>query len=196
MLSLVSAPQQEPVSLDEAKAHLRVETDDEDGLIDGLIVAARELVETTTRRAVMPQTWDLVLDGFCASEYYRDGALILPKPPVTAVSSISYVDTTGTTQVLPSSQYRTELPAGPKAMRARITEAYGVSWPSTRAVMGAVTIRFVCGYANEGAVPYGIKAAMLLLIGHWYARREASSDGAIGETVPGVESLLWPYAAF
>jgi len=195
-LSLVSRNEAFPLDLDDAKTHLRVDVDDDDELIQGLIQAATEYVETFTHRALMgSQIWDYSLCGFVTDSC---GSIWLPKPPVTSITSVSYVDTTGTTQVWASSNYRTELPAGPWARKARITAAYGVTWPSVRSVTGAVTIRFVCGYGTALYVPASIKAAMKILIGHWYEHREAVGvDIGNATAIPlAVDSLLWPYKAF
>jgi len=190
-LSLVTGPVNEPVTLDEVKAHCRVSSDDDDGLLDGYRVAAREFVESFTGRALLPQTWDLKLDAFPCD------ALELPMPPVTSVTSITYVDTAGATQTWSSANYRTDLPSGPTSASARITPVYGVSWPSTQDVTNAVTVRFVAGYASDASVPWAIKSALLLLVGHWYAHREAVSVGNVVASMPfAVESLLWPYKVF
>jgi uncharacterized phiE125 gp8 family phage protein len=192
-LTLVAAPAKEPITVASAKVHLRVDTDHENQLIDGLIKAAREYVESATGRALITQTWDLKLDRFpCEIE--------LPKPPVFAVSSITYLDATGASQTWASSNYRTDLPAGPRAAKARITPGYGVSYPSTYDVLNAVTVRFVCGYGDSGeTVPSALLQAMLLLVGHWYQAREAVAIGVgIGAVVVplSVEQLLWPYRVF
>lgn len=96
-LFLVMAPSIEPVSLAEAKAHLRVEVNDENSLIQTLITAARQYVETATRRALLQQTWDDKLDAFPC------GAIVLPLSPVTSVTSITYLDTAGVSQTWSSS---------------------------------------------------------------------------------------------
>lgn len=193
-LSLVTAPAREPIDLASAKVHLRVDTDDENTLIDGLIKSAREYVESATGRALLTQTWDLKLDGFWC------GALELPKAPVSAITSITYLDMNGASQTWASANYLTDLPAGPKASKARITTAYAVVAPSTYDVMNAVTVRFVCGYGSSGdRVPAALRQAMLLLIGHWYQAREAVvvGVGIGGVTVPlTVDQLLWPYKVF
>jgi uncharacterized phiE125 gp8 family phage protein len=192
-LSLYTAPTTEPVTVAEAKLHIRANEDTvEDALVGSLITAAREYCETFTRRSLMPQVWDLKLDSFCDPAAYKDGVIWLPKPPVTAVTSITYLDTAGDSQTLGTSIYTYDLPSGPQ-------EAYGQVFPQTRSTLNAVTIRFAAGYATAAAVPYSIKAAMLLLIGHWYQNREAVVVGVgIGsvQVQTSAEALLWPYVAY
>jgi len=195
-LSLVSGPTSEPVRLDDVKRHVRVSDDvtDEDTLIGDLISTAVEYVENFIHRRLLSQTWELTLDGF-------PPCIDLPFPPVSSVTSISYVDTAGDTQTLASTAYTTFLPTGPYAPVARVFPAYGVQWPSTRDVPGAVTVRFVCGYGvHENSVPWSIKTAITLMVQHWYdVGRQPVVIGA-GNTVTSVpktvDDLLWPYKAF
>lgn len=195
-LSLVTVPSGEPVSLDEAKTHLRVDVEDDNALIDALIAAAREYVEAHTRRALLTQTWDLALDSFGDRDYWTCGAIRLPKAPVTAVTSITYVDGNGDSQTWSADEWDADLPSGPTARRARVYPAYSYSYPATRCQPNAVTIRFVSGYGAAGDVPSAMKAAMLLLIGHWYARRESVNVGNISSELPiTVDALLAPYVA-
>jgi uncharacterized phiE125 gp8 family phage protein len=194
-LSLVTPVTVEPLTLDEAKAQCRVEVDDDDDLFYALIIAARQYGESFTHRALPPQTWDL---GLCGG--FPCGAIEVPLPPVTSIVSVTYVDSNGTTQTLtPTTQYVTIVPAGPKAMPARITPAYAVPWPPTRRIENAVTVRFTAGYSGTGtnAMPEAIKQAMKLLIGHWYANRESVVVGTISTTLQmTVDALLWPYKVF
>lgn len=140
-LFLVTAPAAEPVSLADLKLHLRVDTTAEDDLIAGLGVTARQYAETFTQRAIPIQTWDYKLDRFpCLSEFY------LPNAPCISVTSITYVDTNGDSQPLATSVYDTDLPVGPYARAGRIFLKYGQSWPQTRCIPNAVTVRFVAGY--------------------------------------------------
>lgn len=191
-LSLVTAPTVEPISLTEAKAHLRVDVGDEDALIESLIKSAREYVETFTHRALLTQTWDSKLDAFPCD------VIELPFAPVTSVTSITYVDTNGTSQTWSSSLYSTDLPSGPYARRARIMPAYQQVFPQTRAQMNAVVARFVAGYgAAATAVPESIRHAVKLLVGHLYARREPVQVGNIVTPMPlTVDALLWPFKSF
>lgn len=196
-LFLATAPTAEPLTLADAKLHLRIDTSttDEDALVTALIQAARETVETYTHRAIPAQTWDLKLDGFTAHEYFEDGAIWLPKPPVSSVTSVTYLDGAGASQTWTATTgWLSDLPTGPWARRARIYPAFGVSWPATYGVPNAVTIRFVAGYTS---VPEAIKAGMKLLIGHWYQNRETVITGTIAQELPvTVAALLWPFKSF
>lgn len=187
-LSLVTGPTVEPVSLAAAKLHLRVDADDDNGLIQALIMAARQHVESYTRRQLITQTWDYQIDAFPCGE------IVVPLAPVSSVTSITYLDTTGATQTWSSSNYRTDLPSGPWAQRARIEPAYGVSYPSTYGVMNAVTVRCVSGYGSTAAsVPAPLVAAMKLLIKHWYDLREPVVVGSVTSVPMSVDALLWPF---
>jgi uncharacterized phiE125 gp8 family phage protein len=190
-LSLVTPVTAEPLTLDEAKAQCKVEVTTDDDLFLGLIAAARQFCEAFTHRALPPQTWDL---GLCGG--FPCGAIEVPRPPVTAIVSVTYVDGNGITQTLtPTTQYVTILPAGPMAMPARIMPAYGVAWPTTRCIDNAVTVRFTAGYTSDtNPTPDAMKLAMKMLIGHWYANREAVVLSGLSQTVSlAAESLLWPY---
>ncbi len=160
----VTAPAVEPLTLAEAKDHLRVDHVNEDSLIEPMIKAARQFAEGVTRRALITQTWDWLLDAFPAWE------LSVPKPPLQSVTSITYVDTDGNSQTLAASEYRVDNSTEP----GRITPAFSKVWPVTRAVTGAVTVRIVAGYGVAGQdVPGEIRLAMAEHIGHWYEHRES-----------------------
>ncbi len=193
-LSLVTPPTVEPLSTSEAKDHLRIDITDDDVLIDTLIKASRQYVETYTRRALLDQTWDWKFDGFpCGNPW-----LVFPLGNVSSVTAVTYVDSAGAPQTWSNTLYQTDLPTGPKALKGRIGPAYAQYYPTTRTdTMNAVTIRFVAGYGSAAtAVPESIKAAMKLLIGHWYHNREAVVVGVGVGSVPvpqSVDALLWPY---
>lgn len=186
-LTLVTAPVGDPVTLSEAKAHLRVTASDEDSLITSIITAARNIAETITRRALMTQTWDWKFGAF------PDSWLDVPLAPLVSVTSISYVDTAGTTQIWSSAKYSV-IDAGAMTATGRIVPAYGESWPSVRGMPNDVTVRFITGYGGASSVPAEIKWAILLIIGELYARRESSLVGATIVNVPySAEALLMPY---
>lgn len=172
-LTLNAAPATDPLTLAEAKAHLRVTATDEDALITSLITAATDSAEIFTGRALVTQTWDLTLDSFpCVIE--------VPKPPLVSVTSITYIDTDGATQTLATTEYTVDTKSEP----GRIVPAYGKYWPSTREVPNAVTIRFVAGYGNAAAVPKSIKQGMLMQIEHMFDNRGTVNIGNVVNEIP------------
>jgi len=188
-LKLVTPPAVEPLSLAEAKDHLRVDGTAEDALIGALVQAARESLDGAAGwlgRALVTQTWDWLLDEFPAAS---DRALRVPLPPLQSVASLKYLDLAGTEQTWSPANYLVDAAAAP----ARILPAYGLAWPTARRVANAVTVRFAAGYGGAGnLVPGPVRAAMLLLIGDLYRHREAKIDAALAGN-PAVMALLAPY---
>jgi uncharacterized phiE125 gp8 family phage protein len=143
-LSLVTPPADVAVTLADAKAQCRIDADqhDEDGLVDGLIQAATQHVESFTHRALITQTWDETFDGFPCG---YDGEIWLSKPPVSAVSSLSYIDSAGATQVWASSNYTKDLPVRPvgasRAHRGRVQHPVSGDAGRHQRGNGAVRVR-------------------------------------------------------
>lgn len=139
-LSVVVPPYAEPITLVEMKNHLKVElgVTDDDALIAAQITAARDYVETgtsanSTRMITMvATTFDLALHAFPA-------CIELPRRPLVAVSSITYLDDAGETQTLDADTYVVDY------ARGNITLAYSAVWPTTRYQANAVTVRFIAG---------------------------------------------------
>lgn len=173
-LMLQTAATASPVTLAEAKTHLRVDVTDDDDLISALIKAATLEAEHLMQRAVMPQTWVLTLDSFSPNlpPYWLavrpSQAIALNRPPVTAVVSVQYVDTNGTVQTLDPSKY--QFVNGEYG--GAIVPAFGQQWPQTREQTAAVQITFSAGYADAASVPELIKAWIKLRIGTLYENRE------------------------
>ena len=145
---LITSPAAAPVSLQEAKAHLRVDNTADDALILAMVAAATSDAEHRLGRALVQQTWEQVQDGF-------DDDIDLPNPPLVSVTSLKYIDTDGTEQTLSTSLYSVDGDSEP----ARILPAYGASWPGTRSVPSAVRARYVAGYAATFAISAITKAA-------------------------------------
>jgi uncharacterized phiE125 gp8 family phage protein len=138
----------------------------EDEKIFDLIKSARIYAEQWQNRAYVSQTQVLRMDRFPRSGL----AIILPRSPAIAVSSVQYVDSNGDTQTLSTDIYTVDIFSEP----ARIVEAFNQIWPVTRDVPNAVTVTYTCGYGTtRAAVPNNVKDAMKLLIGHWFENREA-----------------------
>lgn len=62
---LVTGPAEEPLTLQQAKDHLRLETDLDDDYLESLLIpAARQYLERVCWRGFLLQTWELTLPGF------------------------------------------------------------------------------------------------------------------------------------
>ncbi len=164
-----------PLTLAEAKLHLRVDGTDEDALIPAFIGAAVDTCQQITGRSLMAQAWKLAVDGF-ADE------IKLPWPQVQAVQSVQYKDSTGATQTLAGTVY--------ELVGDAIHRVPEQTWPTTWPGAGAVWVNYTAGYsagnevAQQAAVPYGIKAWLLLAVGTLYANRESVQTGVSVAALP------------
>jgi uncharacterized phiE125 gp8 family phage protein len=192
-LMLITAPTAEPVTLAEAKAHLRVDTVADDALIGMLIQSARQAAEQFTGRALITQTWERVLHAF------PDGAIKLGMPPVASITSLKYIDIAGVEQTYSSAGYTLDAVNMPGWLYPSV--AYP-TWPSTQAdAINAVRVRFACGYGATGStVPATVRSWMLLRIGTLYEHRQEVIAGiSLNELpTPYTERLLdreraWSY---
>lgn len=178
-LALVTAPTAEPVTLDEVKDWVRQDHAADDSLLSGLITAARQLIEQQTGLVFLPATYRLVADQF------PSWTLRLPRYPLRSVSSIQYVDSTGTLQTLDSSLYQTDTDSTP----GLVEPVYGEVWPTARYQARAVRVTFEAGYSLAADIPGPLKQAVKLLVALGYANR-----GDLPATIPEfVNHLITPY---
>jgi uncharacterized phiE125 gp8 family phage protein len=173
----------EPVTLAQAKLHLRVDHDDENAAISLLCTGARETCEAFTNRALASGTWTLKLDAFPYE---------LIRIPVgvanLSVQSINYVDADGVEQTWANTEY---LVLQRQDQFPEIVPAYGWSFPSTRCQRDAVTISFT---AEDSPCPTALVQGMLLQIGHLYEQRESTVVGTSATVLPLGRNALWsPY---
>lgn len=168
----------EPLTLSEAKAHLRKLTDDEDTLITSYIVAAREWVENYTGHILVSRT---ITETFSAFGDY----LSLRYRPVTALGDIDYFDADGDATVYEGGVLRTH------AYPAKVYPPTGTTFPTIGTDTG-ITVEYTAGY-DSGDVPTVFKQAMRLLIGHWYERRAGVSADTLEEVPLAVKSLCGPF---
>lgn len=181
-----AAPATEPVTLTEAKSHLRVDTTDDDTLITELIKAARQVVENNTGRSLVTQTWRLSLDAFPRNSE----AIRLERGPLVSVQSLTYVDTNGTTQTMAASKYVVDT----LHIEGEVALAHGEAWPNTRGDRNAVLVNYTAGYGAASAVPDALKAAIKLRLGDLFANREASIIGTIHTDNPAADAIEAMYA--
>jgi len=183
-LKLLTAPVNEPVSLPEAKNHLRVTCSADDDLISSLITAATNMVESYTRRQLITATWAMYFDRF-------ESEISLLKNQLQEVSKIEYIASEdGVLTLLDSTQYIVDNISAP----ARITPAYQGSWPSVQNRINSVVITFIAGYGDNAAdVPKALISAILLTIGHLYENRADVSQEKAYNLPKGVFYIMDPY---
>jgi len=169
---LLAGPAEEPVSLAEAKAFLRIDDNAEDGLITTLIGAARLHVEGVTGRALIAQSWRIVLD-----DWPDNGVVRLPVAPLLSVISIAATDSNGASHELPLGQF------GGEPERLLVPRVV-VGMPALQERAG-IEIDYIAGFGTEpGDVPADIRQAILGLVAHWHEHRDAVLIAGSGAIVP------------
>jgi uncharacterized phiE125 gp8 family phage protein len=181
-------PTETPVTLPEAKHHLRVDDDAEDSLIEGLNQAATNWVEEYTGRQLVDATWLLTLERFP-----RFDELLLPRPPVNAITSITYHTSDGNALVMPAGDYVLDNSNdyGPH----RLYLAQDADWPAEalRRVAG-VEILYTAGYGGAEDVPDQFKSGIKMVAGSLYENRETEVVGTIASILRhSTEWVLFPY---
>jgi uncharacterized phiE125 gp8 family phage protein len=195
-IKLISKPLTEPVSLDEAKNHLKIDVSPpqphpDDALIRRHIKAARIWAENFQARAYISQTWRLTLDGFPKGERF----ISLPRPPLQYVTQISYFDGSATqtiSMVDPSGNIlETDLfLVNTDAEPGRICLKAGKSWPTAAHQEMSVQIEYVAGYVEAEDVPEDVKTAVLLRVGELYDNEQ--TEGKNSGFKEAAENFLWP----
>jgi len=190
-LTLTAEPGTEPLSITDAKAHLRIDTTDEDAYIDCLIIASRQFAETFMKRSIIDQTWTLFLDRFPSD----DQCIQLPNPRLSSVASVKYnQEVDGLQVVFDAAKYIVDVNREP----GRIALAFDQIWPDTRRQINAVEIEFVAGYGeSDEDVPDEIRHAIKIMVSHLFEVREPVIVGTIVSNVPdSARALLWNHRTF
>ncbi len=185
-LRLKTAPTLTPVSLAEAKTHLRIDSSftADDDYITTLINVATSAAENYTNLAIMEQSWYLDIDAF--PDYFN---LLKGTLRVLTINSITYSDENNASQTLASSNYFADGSIKP----ARIYFAPDATIPSTYDKPNAVSVDFTLGFTAASQVPAPIKQAVLLMVGTYYETRQTVSDRTYKEIPQSAEFLLMPY---
>ena len=169
-ITRTTQPTIEPVTLAEAKQHLRVDANEDDAYIAGLVRAAREWVEEYLDRTLILTQWTVRADRFPPDS---TDEIELPRPPMatagtaTAVA-VTYTLENGTTAAYSANLFRVDRHSTPGAVKP----LYGQTWPPHRQDDNSLAITYWAGYgANSSDVPQGIKNAMLLYVTELYEKR-------------------------
>jgi len=185
-LRLIQAPATEPLTTDEARLQVSETDTAHDAALDAWIATAREHLDGpdgVLGRALITQTWELLLDRFPAGR-----EIPLPLPPLQSVVSIKYLDAAGDEQTLARSVYGVDPSTQPGVVHLK----RGQAWPATFDERNAVVIRFVAGYGdNAEAVPQRLRSAMKLHIGDLFANREAQGEQLFANAA--YDNLIFPF---
>ncbi|MGP0566294.1 MULTISPECIES: head-tail connector protein [unclassified Nitrospina] len=198
--TLKTAPAEEPLSLSEVKAYLKVTSSDDDVLITRILAGVRRACEAWTGRALVTQTWTLWLDGFPRTNWKNtpssghfdlpvdsfDAAspvINLPLPPLQSVSFLKTYDADNQPATFDSTKYFVDTASQP----GRLVLNQGASWPSGLRPANAVEIEFVAGYGAAAAVPESIKQGILVWAQLLYANQKWLFES--GEEVTGLSAM-------
>jgi uncharacterized phiE125 gp8 family phage protein len=187
-LILTSGPAVEPVTLADAKAHLRIDGTAEDTLIASLIVTSRLHVEAAAGLALITQSWSWYIDAWPSGH-----AVKLPLRPVESIAAVRLYDEAAAATTLDPATYFLDGAASPP----RLVRHGALPWPKPGRIANGIEVAFSAGYGNAAAdVPAPIRQAILLLVAHWYEHRSPLEQGAQPEPLPTmVSELLAPYRA-
>ena len=176
---LLAGPALEPVTLAEAKAFLRVDDGAEDALVATLITAARLHIEATTCKALVGQSWRVVLDG-----WPEEGAVRLPVSPLLSVTAVTAYDEAGGAHAIGLAQFQTEV------LPARLLLPPTVEGMPVLRQRQGLEIDYAAGYGSAASdVPADLRQALLVLVGAWFEHRDSAS-----EAIPaGFDRLVAPY---
>lgn len=182
---LLTPPASEPVSLAEAKAFLRIEHDDDDGVIAALIAGARLHIEMQTRRATITQVWRLTRDVWPTGGVVP----ILPAPLQVLLAARVYRSDGGADVIAPENFTVDAIPAP-----GRLGFTRG-ALPAPERVGGGIEFDVVVGYGDAPEdVPQPLRQAILLLAAHWYENRALiSASGEVASVPSSVLALIAPY---
>lgn len=186
MLTLITPPVEEPVTLDEAKLAARIDGDALDAVLPGLITSARRVAEQETGRGFIQQTWRKTLDAWpCAS------GIVVPVFDVTAMAATYWDGAAWTSCTELLAHYPT--PNGERIAPAvdAVAPAFGVL------VDGAPRVRidFTLGAANAAGVDECIKLYIKAQVAFWVRNPEAANERAMTVS-PFLAGLLDPARSY
>lgn len=185
-LTVNTGPAAPAVAIADVKTHLRILHTDDDTYLTMLEAAATAHTSNYINRALIDTTYELRLDAW-------PQRFLTPYSPLQSVTSIQYLDTAGTLQTLATTEYTVDTQSQPGI----VYEAYNKTWPSLQDEPNAVRMIYVAGYGSANTdVPEKIRFAIMLLIGHMYENREATSPTAVHDVPMGYHELLTDYRLY
>ena len=200
-LTITTEPTQEPVTLQEVKEYLRIEDNTDERLLRPFIETARRFAEEHMGRTLMQTTYTMFVDAYDEMadplwegvktgpylNYYKN-YVILPRPPVTSVTSVSTFDDSDTETTMASSKYYVDSAREP----ARVVLRQGETFPTALRVANAIKVVYVAGYSSQYSIPEPIRMGILQHIAYMYEHRGDMYE-ASAPIPPLLKSLYAPY---
>lgn len=181
-LILTTPPAAEPVTLAEAKAHLRITHADDDAYISTLIKSARQAIEIRTGTGLITQDWSLLLD-----DWPETGEIRLPIAPILDVTDIKVWSDADVAATIDPAHYYEDKASRPP----RIVLRGSRSWVRPGRIANGIEVLLSVGYGATGtAVPDPLRQAILQIVALWFATR--GDEGAQGEPLT-IAQLIAPY---
>lgn len=180
---LTTPPAEEPITISELKAHLRITSDEEDTELAGYIASAREYYEGQTGRALVTQSRTAAFDEFPVG----GGAVTFGRVPLTSVDAVKYLDGDLVERTLGGSAYYADMIGEPGSISLRP----GQSWPATATVSNAVRVEYTCG-TEAASVSAVARQAILFLAAHFFENRVPVNVGNIVSEIPlTLQAMIW-----
>lgn len=187
--SLVTASATEPLTIEQASEHVRIDSNDDLVYLESLIGVAREYVEAVTGKVSTLATYKLVAPSWHSLINGDDNRLTIParniysipvyRTPLVSVTSIKYYPPNTESQTtISASDYRVITTTEPGIIQ------FKESPPSVEDRPDAIEIVFVAGYADSCNTPPGLKHAQKMLVAHWYEQRVPVSTGGSVNEIP------------
>jgi uncharacterized phiE125 gp8 family phage protein len=178
-MQLIAEPANEPVTLDEAKLFLRIDTTDDDALLASLVAASRRLIEQTTRNCLLSQSWRFGVDRWPSTMLLR-----LPLAPLLSLTSVTVLDAAGNRIAQNLSDFIINATSVPPTVRTKAEPL------ASGACEGGIQVEAVFGYGNTAAsVPQPLRTAVLMVVAHYYETR-GLGDGTLPAAV---RTLIAPF---
>lgn len=189
-LKITTQPATETVVAADARAHMHLDSTDDDTYILTLCVAARQAAELYTRRAFINTVFSLALDEMPASNYIE-----LMRAPLVSVASVTWYDDASTATVISSSTYHTDTYAEP----GRVVLMDGETWPTQGEVRttNGIVVAYTAGYGTAATdVPQQIRTAIKETVKVWYDGEDVGTsieERSFGRLPSVARALLAPY---
>ena len=179
--TITAQPVTEPITLDQAAEHLRVDSQADQSLIEALISTAREYADSVTGRVSGSSTWKLIAPTWCAlresplnhlGEWSAAVAIPIFRTPLVSVQSVKYIASGETSLTTMSSGDYTVITAAEPGM-IRITGTL----PALADRPDAIQIEFTAGYSTPDEVPAMHRHAITVLVANFYEQRGSIAFG-------------------